>query len=322
MEDSILNFAEQFSFEPEIINGDDLHDNYESYILGGMGGSHLSGDVLKAYKPNLNLYSHKDYGVPVCHSDPQKNPLFIASSYSGNTEEVLDFMDEAYSKGFDVVAISTGGKLLEIARKEKIPFIKIPDTGIQPRSAIGFSTIALAYIVLPEALSKLHELSSKLKPKDIQKDGEELGKCLSKKIPIVYASNNNKALALNWKIKFNETGKIPSFYNLIPELNHNEMQGYDFSEINKGLSENFHFIIIADRDDTQRIIKRMEVTEDILESKGLPVTTIFLEGETRLEMIFRSIILADWTALELSKIYNTDPIAVPLIEGFKKKLDR
>jgi len=320
MENSILKFAEQFDYKPEIINADKLSDNYENYVLAGMGGSHLAAGILHTYRPGINLYIHRDYGTPNYDEDFYKKSLSIASSYSGNTEEVLDFLDESYSKGRDTIIISTGGKLIDFAKDNQLPYIQIPDTGIQPRLALGFSTIALAYLIDKSILPELESMREILKPTELKSEGENLSKSLEGKTPIIYTSTQNRAIAYNWKIKMNETGKTPAFYNVFPELNHNEMQGYDFLDSNKHLSENFHFIFIQDSQDHPRIAKRMEVVEELFQEKGYPVTKIFLEGNSKFEKIFNSLMLADWTALSLAKKYDAEPEQVPFIEEFKKRI--
>jgi glucose/mannose-6-phosphate isomerase len=320
MKESILNFAKQFSYQPEVINSKKVSGNYENFILAGMGGSHLAAGILHAHNTGINLYIHRDYGIPAYDEEFNKKSLFIASSYSGNTEEVLDFADEAYSKGYNLLIISTGGKLIDFAKENDLSYIQIPDTGIQPRLALGFSTIALASVVAPELVPELQSLENKISPKKLEDDGNELAKVLEGKTPIIFTSVKNRSIAYNWKIKMNETGKVPAFYNVFPELNHNEMQGYDFIKKNKKLSENFHFIFIVGSDEHPRILKRMEVIETQLQDKGLSVNNLFLSGDTRFEKIFNSLLLADWTALGLARIYETEPEQVPLIEEFKKKI--
>ena len=320
MEDSIKNFSKQFAFEPEIINAENFKNNKKNFVLGGMGGSHLAGGIFKILNPEINLNIYRDYGLPKQLKTTQDETLYIASSHSGNTEEILDFSDEAYSKGLDLIIITTGGKLLEFAQENKIPAIVLPNDGIQPRTALGYSLLALYKIILPDQVSDLQKLQNIIdSQKNIDQAGE-LAKNLENKIPVIYTSSVNRAIAYNWKIKFNETGKIPAFYNSFSELNHNEMQGYDFVAENADLSEKFQFIFIHDNFDDERIEKRMKNTEQIYKEKGLPVTSLFLEGDSKIEKIFNSLLLADWTALELANFYGTEPEQVPLIEKFKKLL--
>jgi glucose/mannose-6-phosphate isomerase len=320
MKESILKYAEQFEFQPEIQNKENLKENYEHFILGGMGGSHLCAGLFHIFRPGINLYIHRDYGLPAYDDDFMSKSLFIASSYSGNTEEVLDFADAAYSKGYEVAVITSGGKLLEFAKENNLPYIIIPDTGIQPRSALGFSALAMASYVEPTMIPELQSLKESLDPESLREQGETIAHQLKGKVPVIYSSNPNRSLGYIWKITMNETGKIPSFQNLFPELNHNEMQGFDFVDSNSELARNFAFIMLHDSQDHPRIELRMRTTEDLYQEKGYEVISLYLEGDSIIEKVFKSIILINWIALTTSDIYETEPEAVPLIEEFKKRI--
>lgn len=318
MEQSITNFNKQFEYEPLIRNHEKLKDKYEHYVLCGMGGSHLSAGIIKMHKPGIELYVHRDYELPPYSEEFFSKSLLIASSHSGNTEEVLSFLRAGMEKGYDVAIITTGGKLFDIAVAQQLPHIVIPDEGIQPRTAIGYSTLALLKILGEETLLEIFkESGTGLESTVLQQEGISLASSIGEKVPVIYASNKNLSVAYNWKIKFNETGKTPAFYNLFPELNHNEMQGFeDAQNANK-----FHFIFLHDSEDNPRIESRMKVLSGLLEEKGFTVTNLELAGKNNFEKIFTSLLIADWTALEIAKTKGTDPQSVPFIEEFKKKLD-
>ena len=320
MEDAILNFNKQFSYSPEIINREKI-GSPKHFIVCGMGGSHLATGILKMYKPGIELYVHRDYGLPPYSNEFLKESLLIASSYSGNTEEVVDFLEEGYSRGLNMAVIATGGKLIEFAKKNYIPYIQMPDDGIQPRSALGYSLIAMSAMTGEyPCCDSLKSLEQNLNPESHRKSGEELAKNLSGKVPIIYSSVQNLPLAYNWKIKMNETGKVPAFYNLFSELNHNEMNGFDVGDKTRDLSSNFHFIFLRDEKDNSRIQKRMDITEDLYEEKGLNVTSLRLTEDDTFVKIFNSLLLADWTALYIAKNNGMEPEAVKIIEDFKAKL--
>lgn len=259
-----------------------------------MGNSHLAADLLKIWRSNLPLVVHKNYGLPEVPDEILKNSLVIAISYSGNTEETLDDYDIAKKRKIPLAAISVNGELLEKARKDKIPFVQLPDTGIQPRSALGFMIKALLAIMKEKrVLGEMSKLVKTLKPESFERKGKELAKKLSGFIPIIYSSERNQAIAYNWKIKFNETSKIPAFYNLFPELNHNEMEGFDIKEKTKNLSEKFYFIFLKDEKDHPRIKKRMKILKKLFSQRKFPILEIELSGKNIFEKIFSSLILAD-----------------------------
>ncbi len=318
MQESIRNFAEQFNFEPTIENSDNLKPA-KSFVVGGMGGSRLSAEILKAISENLDITIHKNYGLPLFANKNPEEILFIASSFSGNTEETIDFLEKALAQKLNTAVITKGGRLLEIALQKKLPFIKLPDSDIQPRMALGWSLMALLKLTSPNLLPELKELARILNPLNFEDQGEELAEKIKGKIPIIYASEKNIAIAEIWKIKFNETAKIPAFFNIFPELNHNEMTSFDYTPENRELSENFFFIFIKDGDDHPRIQKRMEITAKMLKDRKLSINEHQIQ-ESRPVAIFNSLLLADWTALNIARLYNAEPEQVPMVEKFKKLL--
>src|SRR3989344_4090611 len=136
MEDTIKRFPEQFGWEP-VVEHSDLLRAHKQYVICGMGGSQLGAMLIEAYGPAHNLILHKDYGLPPMSQEDAEQSLFILSSYSGTTEETLDAGREAFARGYATAALSTGGKLIEFAKKHSLPHIVIPDTGLQPRLATG-----------------------------------------------------------------------------------------------------------------------------------------------------------------------------------------
>jgi glucose/mannose-6-phosphate isomerase len=317
MEETIFNFNKQFDFEPEIKNPSALKD-FDHIILCGMGGSHLAADIVKAIYPGINIYVHKDYGLPPYDIDFLQRGLLIACSYSGNTEETISFFEEALKNNLNVSVVSTGGFLLDAALGNNIPYIEIPDMGIEPRQSQGLLSLAILKLMGAEDLVlSLSALSLKLNPDLLRGEAGRILSELNDKMPIIYCSNKNLHIAYNWKITFNETAKIPSFYNVFPELNHNEMQGFgEFEEYNK----NFHVIFIYDDEDTEEVQKRMQLTQNTYEEYGITTSTLELNFNTREEKVFSAVIISQWLALMFAQDRDVDPSEVPMITEFKEKL--
>ena len=324
--DDIKNYAEQFKYEPEIKNAEKLRasdgpGSYDSYIIGGMGGSGLVAGVLRALKPELNIVAHHEYGLPRFLNTKDKKPLFVAISHSGNTEETIDFYVAATNIGADVAVITTGGKLLELAEEDKVPYVRLLCGDVQPRMTLGFMLRALLKLIGEDALyTETSEFAKSFAPEKLHDKGSKLADELFGKVPVVYASRDNHLLAYNWKLKFNESGKIPAFYNTFPELNHNEMQGMDVVDKTKSLSDKLCFVFMTDEADHKRIQKRMEITSKLYKDRGLNVEQVDLDGESRLERIFNTLTLGDWIAVTLAEKYGTEPEQVPMVEEFKKLL--
>lgn len=317
MDEAIKNFSRQFSYEPKIEGG--KLKKYRGFIIAGMGGSGLAGALLKTWDPSLTIIIHRDYGLPNLPKKELQKYLLIANSYSGNTEETLDAFEKSGKAKMARAAISTGGKLLRLAEKNNVPYVRMPDTGIQPRMALGFNFRALLKLIGEnQALKETEKLSKSLNTGSYKTKGLKLAKKLKNKIPVIYSSLRNEAIAYVWKIKFNETGKIPAFFNVFSELNHNEMTGFDIQKSTAGLSKNFHFIFLKDAADHQRVQKRMAETAKLFSAKKLPVEILELRGKNVFHKIFSSLLLADWASYFTAKQYGVEPEQVPLVEEFKK----
>lgn len=320
MKDAIKDFAKQFSYKPQVENADALVKK-KRFVVVGMGGSRLGGDMLLRLKPTLPLVVHANYGLPTLPAGELEESLIICSSYSGNTEEVLEAYEDAKARGLALVVISVGGKLIEWAKRDGLPYIQVPDTDIQPRSALGFSVLAHLELIGEHALlATVQGLAEILKPEELEPNGKALAEKMKDHMPLIYSSEANRTIAWNWKIKFNETGKIPAFFNVFPELNHNEMTGFDVKESSKHLSERVFVVLLKDADDHPKIQKRMEVVQRLYEDRGLPVETIDLIGKTPEEKIFSSLMLADWAAFYTAALYGLESEQVPMVEEFKNMI--
>lgn len=319
MEEAILGLPKQFELKPKVEAGEKIFKDYEAVMVVGMGGSHLCAGVLKTINPSLPISVHNSYGLPKLPERSKKRTLFVFVSYSGNTEEVLDSIDLALSEGLHSAVITTGGSLGEKAQEAGLPRVFMPDTGIQPRNAIGYSTVSLATVLEDESsLKELEDLSFKLEPEEEKKRGREIAEDLLGFVPVFYTSHENIAIAYNWKVKFNETTKIPAFYNVFPEANHNEMEGFGVVESTEKLSSSIATYFLMDKNDHPRIQKRMDVTSSLYEERGIKTGRFELVGNSKAEKIFKGILVADWASLELSrKHYNTDADNVPVVEKFK-----
>lgn len=318
--ETIRNFSQQLAFDPIIKNVDKLSPA-KNFIIAGMGGSHLAADLLKIWNPSTPITVHSNYDLPRLPTEELKQSLIIVSSYSGNTEEVIDVFKKARSRKLNMAAISIGGKLLKLAKKYDTPFIQLPDDEIQPRSAIGFSLIAMLKLIGAEKeLAKIKRLSRQIKPADIEKEGGKLAEKLRGLTPIIYSSVANFPIAYNWKIRFNETGKIPAFCNAIPEANHNEILGFVLDKGVEIFSKRFGFIFLNDQADHKRNKLRMVILSELYEKAGLTVARVDLKGKTVWEKIFNSLILADWTSYYSAKLHGFDPEEENLVDKFKEKI--
>lgn len=290
----------------------------DGIIFCGMGGSSFPGEIVKAYiQVNMPVEIIRDYKVPMWVN---RNTLVFVVTYSGNTEEALSCLKSAKAKGAKVVCVTAGGKLQEMCEKTSTPAIIVP-RGIQPRSAAGYMTIPILNCLMNSRLiiDKNDEIDDTIKAlkKDIKENAKGLAKRLVGKIPLIYSSDRMVAIARLWKAAINENAKTPAFFNVFPEMNHNDMNGFANQGNHKG---DFYAIFIEDAEDHPRIKKRMEITKELMQEKDCPVLILKITGPNTLARIFSAILMGGYVGYYLALELGVDPTPVDMVEGLKKRL--
>ncbi|MDP2960354.1 MAG: bifunctional phosphoglucose/phosphomannose isomerase [candidate division Zixibacteria bacterium] len=334
MYDLIYNFPPQLTEGAHLGFIVDLNlENFipDNIILTGMGGSAMGGDLARSFLASelrIPFWVCRSYNLPEFVNN--KSLVFV-SSYSGNTEETLSAYQEAKRRKAKIIAITSGGKLLEECKRNNFPFILIPK-GLPPRAALGYSLTPILV-----TLSRLGLVSDKIEElentsKFLEKKREEYSlerrtkenpaKTLAlnffQKIPIIYSSTDYfDAVGYRWKGQFCENSKILAFNNYFPEFNHNELVG---GKVLDQIRDRLVVIILQDKEDHPRIHRRMQIVKEIIEREKVKVIEIKSEGENLLSRIFSLIQLGDFTSFYLAILNEVDPTPVKVIDYLKNKL--
>jgi glucose/mannose-6-phosphate isomerase len=302
---------------------------YENVVLAGMGGSALAALIVSSW-PGVSVpfQTVRDYDIPTYVGD---NTLFIASSYSGNTEETLNALTQAEATGATTVVLAAGGKLIDIAKEKSYPYLQLPQVG-QPRYAALVSLKALltllvaAKVVEHAKLEELENQSEWLKDQlqawvptvpTTQNHAKQLALDIIGKSVVMYGGPKMYPAAYKWKISFNENAKHVAWVNQYPEFNHNEFIGWTKQPIDKP----YAVIDIRSSLEHPRIQKRFEVSEQLLSGMRPSPMVITPQGETLLQQLLWTIALGDFTSLYVALLNGINPTPVDLIEKFKKSLD-
>ncbi len=200
---------------------------YKGILFSGMGGSGIVGDFACLFLERLGykgvLYSHRGYDLP---SFVEDGWLVVCTSYSGNTEETISSLETALRRGLKPVCISSGGRLKEMAQREGLLYLSLPE-GYPPRYALGFMLSALLSLFgMKEDIRRIKEhLVSKRE--EIKQKAQELAQRLYHYIPVVYATPLTQTVAFRWKTQINENSKTLCYNAYLPEMHHNEVVGLD-----------------------------------------------------------------------------------------------
>ncbi len=319
LRDVILEFPKQFSEAWNLSQTLSVQGDFDSVCIVGMGGSSMPGALLQTLLGDsltFPIFLSQGYSVP---SQVTERTLVFCISYSGNTEETLAVYDELQQKKNTVVCIASGGKLIERAKSDSLQYVQVP-TGLQPRFATGYQLTPMLYVLqslgmIDSLENDLLALPTVLDPASLEEKGKELAQLLHESTPVFYASDRFAHIARIIKIKFNENAKTPAFWNVFPELNHNEMNGW--------MNPNgpFHVVIFRAPDDHEKIQKRMEITRELIEGQGSKATIIDMTPQSSmLATMLTILILGDWASFYASLLYSQDPTPVEMVESLKAKL--
>jgi glucose/mannose-6-phosphate isomerase len=302
---------------------------YSEILCVGMGGSGISGDYAAAIAEpfGTRVGVHKGYG-PVPPWAIRVRPLVVAVSYSGNTEETLDLAVSARDTGLPVAVVTTGGELGKLAGEEKWPRIDVP-AGLQPRAALGYLLGAvlrvlegahalndqrLAFVEAAELASRAVEEGS-----DVWDKARKIAEGLAGRIPIIYGGGQiSGVVAQRWKTQINENAKIPAWWSVLPELDHNEITSWEtMPQLTKDL---LGVVALTDRDDHDRVASRIDFTRD-LTSDAVPwVGEVASSGTFPLTRLVSLTVTGDLVSLLLAEEAGVDPVPVNTIEKLKKLL--
>ncbi len=322
MPDQITEAISIFNcFWPKYSNKVILHRHIHRVLICGMGGSGISGDIVSALYPEIDVVVNKDYEI---HKYVDKDTLGILVSYSGNTEETLNNYDILQKRKIPVVLISSNGRLL---KNSAILKIQIP-SGLPPRGALGYLFTPIPLLLYRTGLLKKNPemqlanlvLFLKKWAKSIEKKGKSLAKSIVNRLPVIYANSNlYNVVAKRWQCQLNENSKIFCHTNIIPEMNHNEIVGLGRP---KRFNRNLIAIFVDDPNAHPRNRMRLRIIKEIIrkEVKDLKSVDINPAGRTILEQVFWAIMLGDFLSLHIALKTGIDPVSVKRIDYLKHRL--
>jgi glucose/mannose-6-phosphate isomerase len=290
-----------------------------------MGGSAIGADIAagaigrRATRPMITLRGYEL--APWIGADT----AVLCSSYSGNTEETLAAYTAAGEAGAWRIALTTGGKLAELARADGVPVIGVP-SGMQPRAAVGYMTVcALEVAALTGAAPSLRgevEAAAELQKKLLDEWGpnapeDSLAKSLARKlqgtIPVIYGGGSTTAVAYRWKAQINENAKLPAFSAVLPEADHNEICAYE-------KPGDLSAVFLDDAEGHPRIRRRMELTAEVASGGAKAVERLEGRGQTALERAMSLVLLGDLVSVYLAALDGTDPTPIDVLDRFKAAL--
>jgi glucose/mannose-6-phosphate isomerase len=229
-----------------------------------------------------------------------------------------------------IYCISSGGALIKYAKKHKVPYLQVP-VGMPPRAALPYMLVPLLVYMekaglvkgltqeLNETYSLLEKISEDSSPE--KQTNENFAKNTALNIgesaPAVYGFGVYRSVAQRFKQQFNENSKSAAKWEYFPELDHNEIVGWE------GRGEQckwFSVIFIRDIDEPAEIESRIETTKQIMEKVGLIMFDLEVQGKSPLAKMLSTIVVGDFISIYLAVLHGVDPTPVRTINVLKDTL--
>ena len=338
------------SFYKQIIDAENIFANskivndnqtYNNIVVCGMGGSSIGGEFVKNIIDDtlkIPFIINNNYCLP---NFVNKDTMLIIVSYSGNTEEMITCYNESKEKDIKPYIITSGGHLLKEAKTHNINFIKIPQN-YPPRVAFGFmSTVLIKLLIEIKLISNSMNEDIKLAANAIQKKSLLFASCKfdevvendisdDENIPMhpltlakelhkrksgifIYTTPKTKTVGYRFKCQLAENAKVISNINTVPEMNHNEIEGYK----NVNLKDSI-ILWLSDSFDLDQNIRNIDNSYEVIDEAYHPYQIkLSFKNMQYISGQYLLLYYLDWVSYYVALLYKTDPTPVKLIHKIK-----
>ena len=323
MKELIASFPEQLEEAVNIFKSAQLKplkNKTSNILISGLGGSGIGGSIIAEIAQasvKIPILIVKDYSFPAWVNE---NTLVIISSYSGNTEETLQVMESAIAANAMIICITSGGKVLELAKENDFNYIQIPG-GNPPRACLGYSFTQLCGILDFYGFSSGFITSVengmrllKTERNSIIREAEALAKSIAFSTPVIYTSSGFEGIAIRFRQQLNENAKMLCWHHVVPEMNHNELVGW----VDK--SPKIAALFLRNDNDYYRTAKRMDICREIISQIAGKTIEINSKGADTIEQMLYWIHLGDWISWFVSVERNVDAMEINVINRLKGEL--
>ena len=303
-------------------------DSPGGLVVAGMGGSAVGGALARAIlgdHASRPILASRAYGLPAWTTP---DTTVLCASYSGNTEETLACYEAAGALGAKRVAVASGGRLAEMARADGVPVIPVAG-GFQPRAAVAYLTVAALEVARlcgagPRMGSEIDVAADHLEQLVVEWGAESpedsaakvLARALHDSVPLIAGAGLTSPIAYRWKTQFNENAKIPAFTHELPELDHNEVVGWQqASSLGR-----FAAVFLDDSDTHPRVKRRMTLTCELIGDGATSTHIVHSRGDTTVQRVLSLVLLGDLVSVYVAVLRGTDPTPVDVLETLKQRL--
>ncbi len=299
--------------------------------VGGMGGSAIAGELTGAMYRDLlprPWLVVRDYHWPACVGP---RSLAVLSSNSGGTEETLALEAESHARGVPSVALTSGGPLAGRARERGLHVQAVP-AGMPPRAALFHGWVPLTRLAaglgwVPDPVPAWREAAAVMRAArgrigfavpEATNEAKRLARaCLGRFVFLYSSAGAVEAVGLRWRHQLHENAKLAAHSAAVPELNHNEIVGWQAAG---ALQRGSSVLVLRDREDSAEAKLRLELTAEYAARQGAAVHELHSTGESRLARLASLVQFGDYFSVYLALLGGVDPVDISSIDEFKRRL--
>ncbi len=304
----------------------------ERIVVLGMGGSAIGADLaagLQAAEGGAPLIVSREHTLP---SLAGERALVIASSRSGDTEETLSAFRDALERRCMAMGLTAGGALARTCQERGVPCYRFEWPG-PPRAAIGYGLFPLlAWLQrlglgpdrtrhAEEAIAALERLARTLHPSEPaeRNPAKRLAQRIGSRILVVYGAQHLAAVARRWKSQVNENAKSWAFFDTLPELGHNSIEGFGLPA---SARDQLSVALLRAPSYDPPIARRLALVAEALDRAGVPHEIVEAPGDSLLAQVMTGVLLGDYASYYLAIQRGVDPTPVPAITWLKGRISQ
>ena len=297
-------------------------------VVAGMGGSAIGGALARAAlgdHATRPIFVTRGYGLPTWTTP---DTMVLCISYSGETEETLACYESAGLLGAKRTVATTGGRLAELARADNVPVIPLPG-GLQPRAAVAYMIVASLEVaalcgVGPRLTSEIDVAASHTEQLVVEWGPDAPEESLAKNVarglhgttPLITGAGVTTPIAYRWKTQINENAKQLAFSSELPEMDHNEIVGWEGAP-SQG---RFSAVFLDDSDAHPRLKERMALSERVIAPNAAASYRLETRGQTGIERVVSLVLLGDLVSIYMAALRGVDPGPVRVLDELKAAL--
>lgn len=296
-----------------------VNKNFRRIVFTGMGCSAIVSDVIKGFfvvssNPiHVEVINDYDYRFLFDQSWLTDGAtLFIISSYSGHSQEPIEFYNQIKNQTHDIIFLTSGGQLATIAEQDNVSLIRwqlrnsdreYPLFHVPQYFAILLDIFCELKILSTNYEQELAQVAKNLMAhkNELAQQAELLADRLaSSEIVCIASPRWYLSLLKLTDMHINEMAMVPIHRNYFHEFGHSEVAVFS------NPTQRLAILNFRDVDDDEYTLGKMnrlreQLTNGDIQNKNIQFTEIVIEGKGFFEKFFSTLLLVNYLALELGK---------------------